>query len=565
MKENLYKIAQQSKRPRVLVIYAGMAILVASSIYFAKGAGIIAETREDTLESIETESSLVSVVGKNEFSGPNGKVGNSWPAEIISNQISQVQPQREGIISDWRVRIGESVYQGQVLGKISAPPGTPELISMLSEQTESLAMAKATAEATNDYTNKEQIRLNGLEESLSGDIEKSDQVFGALQSMRENVRVKQNALRSLIERSLANHVSMITNFTDWRYVRSGGLNRGLYGVYNQNIQNSYENALLILAEKLKIQIDTPIIEAQDYFQLAVQLANNSGMDAVDFKTDVAMDQEDFLDFLSEYKEAQAEVADKETEYKLMIREQGAILEKEKAMAAAGLKAAEQAYSTVYSEIKGEAYIRAPRAGTISAIYKKIGDLVDPGMAIAVIAEKSNANLIARIRIPNNILKPKIGGVFSVIRPGFPNDRFEVKIVGIGSSLDETGSYMADAVFLKNPDWPVKSSVRILRPDSSTSQVIASESLLWDENGSPYVWSVSVGDRIYKTKVKIGRLLGTSVEIYEGIKNGDRYITTPNAEIRENMLLDEIFDVTTEENGNESSGSRGHDSMPGMEI
>jgi len=563
MKEKLYKIVQEAKRPRIFAIYAGTAILVIGSIYFAKGAGVAAETGKHTAVLSETVSDFVSVVGESEFSGLNGNVGNSWPAEIISNQILQIQPQREGIVSDWRVRVGESVYQGQVLGKISAPPGTPELISMLSEQVESLAMAKATAEATNDYITKEQARLKGLEESLAGDGEKTSQVFGVLQSMRVSVNVKQDALRSFVERALADHVSMVTNVADWRYIRSGVLNRGQYGVSNQNIQNAYESALLVLAEKLKNQIDIPTREAQEYFRLAVQLANNSGADAADFKKSAALDQEDFLDFLSEYKEAQAELADKETEYRLMIREQGAVLEKEKAMAIAGLEAAEQAYSTVFGEIKGEAYIRAPRSGTISAIYKKIGDLVDPGTAIAVVAEKSNADLIARIRIPNNILKPKIGDVFSAIRPGFPNDRFEVKIVGMGSSLDETGSYMADAVFLKNPDWPVQSSVRILQPDNSISQVIASKSLFWDVNGLPYVWSVSVNDRIHKTGVKIGRVLGDSVEIYEGLKKGDRYVTAPSPEIRENMFLGEIVDAATEESGNESSGSGGHEGMHGM--
>ncbi|MBI2474207.1 MAG: HlyD family efflux transporter periplasmic adaptor subunit [Candidatus Taylorbacteria bacterium] len=562
MKENLYKIARQSKKPKVLVMCAGIVVFVIGLLYFSNGANVSAEIKDKAPDVLETESSLVSVVGKNDFSSP---LGNSWPAEIISNQISQIQPQREGVISGWSVRIGEAVYQGQVLGKISAPPGTPELISMLSEQTESLAMAKATAEATDDYTSKEQTRLYALEQSLSGSAEKPDQIFGALNSLKENAKVKQEALRSFVERALANHVAMATNFSNWRYVRYGGLNRGLYGVSNPNVQNSYETSLITLSEKLKAGAETPIPEAQAYFELAVQLANSSGSDAADFKTEATADQEDFLDFLSEYREAQAEVADKETEYKLMIREQSAMLDKEKAMAAAGLIAARQAYSTVYGEIKGETYIKAPRSGTISAIYKKVGDLVGPEMAIAVIAEKGDANLIVRMRIPNNVIKPNIGDILKAIRPGFPNDRFEVKIVGIGSSLDETGSYMADAVFLKSPDWPVQSSVRVLQPESSTSESIPSGSLLWDESGSPYVWSVSSADRIYKTNVKIGRLLGTSVEIYEGLKDGDRYITNPNSEIRENMLLEEIVDVTKGKNGNDSSESRGHDNMPGMEM
>ena len=563
MKEYIYKIAEKSRRPNMIAIYAVVGVLAVGLVLYFKSSDVVAEITDRAPKALETDSSLVSIVGDSDTETA-GSIGNSWPAEIISSHISQVQPQREGVISDWRVKIGEAVYQGQVIGKISAPPGTPELISMLSEQTESLAMAKASAKAVNDYTNKEQIRLSELEESLNGSAESSNQVFSALQSMRENVKVKEAALRSFIERALANHVAMVTNFTSWKYVRSGGLN-GLYGIFNQNIQHAYEITLITLVEKLKSSADTPILEAQEYFGLAVQLANNSGVGAVDFKNDVAMDQKDFLDFLSEYKEAQAEVADKETEYKLMIKEQGAMLEKEKAMAEAGLEAAEQAYSTVFGEIKGETPIRASRSGSISAIYKKVGDLVDPAMSVAVIAEDGDPNLIARIRIPSNVLRPKAGDILSAERPGFPNDKVEVKIVGVGTSLDETGSYMADAVFLKNPDWPVQSSVRILQPESSVSPVIPSASVVWDEDGKPYLWSVSANDRIYRTDLKIGRLLGASVEIYDGIKKGEKYITAPTPDMRENMFLDEIVSNTSKEDSGGSSEPGGHESMPGMEM
>lgn len=565
MKEQIKKITMtiKSQSTRTIAIYAGIfLIVIISTIYYLSGGmNTNAETAMDSSEIVNLEDEIVSIVGANAFLTDKNTLNNSWSAEIISNEISQIQPQREGVIVNWRVHVGEYVRQGQILGKISAPPATPELIKMLSEQTESLTRAKAQVGVTDEYIKKEQIRLDSLKESLTNISSSSGgQVFTALKQLRNNVVVRHNALRALIERALANHVATVTNYTSWKYVRSGGLNRGQYGIINQNVQNLYENSLISLAYKMKDGTDLPIEDAQNYFDLAVQLVNATIDDSMGFKSMAAGDQKEFFDMLSDYKMAQAEVSDKETEYKLMISEKSSMLEKDKSMALSDVIAMEASYLTVYNEIKGEAYIKSPRSGTISAIYKKVGDLVGPEMAIVVVAGGNNSSLIARIRIPNNIIKPKVGEILTAIRPGFPKDTREVKIVGIGSSLDETGSYMADAVFTGNIDWTIGSSIRVIASITSTSPVIKYSSVIWGDGGKPFVWAVSSAGRIYKKQINIGRILGTQVEIYEGLKNGDKYISSPTLDIRENMLLEEIIGAPSLENSGENPAKKsdGHE-------
>ncbi len=589
MKEQVKKIILtiKSQPTHTIAIYAGIFLIVITSTiyYFSKGTNTNAETAMDSSEIVSPEDEIVSIVGANAFLTDKDVINNSWSAEIISNEISQIQPQREGVIVDWRVHVGAYVRQGQILGKISAPPATPELIKMLSEQTESLTRAKAEASVADEYTIKEQVRLDALKEFLnSGSLIDTDLVLVAVNRLRENVEVRRNATRASIERALSSHVTTVTNSIDWRY--SLGNLKWQYGAFNSNVQNEYLLALNTLIDKLKKSADLPIESAQNYFASAVRLANSSVSSGDDnlvneFKVTAAMDQKEFLDILTDYQEAQVELSDKETEYKTMVREKSLMLEKDismnqekslmlekdRSVAHANVAAANASYSTVYNEIKGEAYMRAPRSGTISAIYKKVGDLVGPEMAIAVIAGGNNSSLIARIRIPNNIIKPKVGEILTAIRPGFPKDTREVKIIGIGSSLDETGSYMADAVFTGNIDWPIESSIRVIASITSTSPVIKYSSIIWVDAGKPFVWAVSSVGRIYAQQIKIGRILGTSVEIYEGLKNGDKYITSPTSDIRENMLLEEIIKASSSQTdgGNSSTGSGGHESMPGMEM
>ncbi|MDP3800179.1 MAG: hypothetical protein Q8Q90_02030 [bacterium] len=570
MKEKLKYLVQKIKQrhPRTLTLLSALVLSVIVTIFilfsFINKAEVTKADSEETIAPYNplNDTSIVGVVDADD-----NKLNNSWPGEIISSEVSQIQPQREGVIIDWKVRIGDTVSAGKVLGKISAAPATPELIKMLAEQAEAANRSKAQAIIADEFSSKEKKRLDALKNALSGNnTSSSDLSFMALDGMRKKVASQKSTVRSFIERTLSSHVSVLTNFTDWRYLRFGGLNPQ-YGIYSPNTQSAYEIALLKLADKLKNSTDLPIEAAENYFLLVIQLANNSSNSAEnsainEFKLSAIEDQKEFLDMLSDYRMIQAELDDKETEYKIMVNEGGSMVEKDRLMAHAEADAAEVAYNTVAKEINGGSYIISPRAGTVSAIYRKIGDLVDPTMPIAVISGFNDSNLIVRMNIPNNIVKPKKGDEISVVRPGFPRDIYKAKILGVGTTLNESGSYMADAVLIDKVNWPAGASVRVIAPEDSSTPVIKLSSILWNEEGLPYMFGISEGGRIFIKKITIGRTLGTSVEIYSGIKNGDRYLISPTPDIKENMLLE---DILPKESNVDPSDKKDKESMGGMEM
>jgi hypothetical protein len=291
----------------------------------------------------------------------------------------------------------------------------------------------------------------------------------------------------------------------------------------------------------------------------VQLASNSpdyGY-ADTLKMLAPEDQKDFFEMLNDYRMAQAEVADEETEYKLMISEQRALIVKDQSMAEAEFEAMRASYNMIAETISGKSFIVTPRAGIVSAIYKKAGDLVGPEMSVAVITGETENELIARIQIPSNIRKPKKDEEITIIRPGIPDDKRRAKIVGVGRSLDEMGSYMADAVFLDKVEWPIGASVRALTAIDTNSKVIESTSVWSDKNGEKYVWGVSSAGRIFEKKINIGRTMGSLVEIYDGLKKDDRYIVDPSPNVRADMLIEDIIKTK------QPTQSGGHNSMPGM--
>jgi len=228
----------------------------------------------------------------------------------------------------------------------------------------------------------------------------------------------------------------------------------------------------------------------------------------------------------------AAIKNAEIEIDAMIIE----LEKELAMLEGEVGANEKAYATISGSINGGYSIIATKSGVVSNIMKKTGEFVGPGMPVATITAENNNDILVRMRIPNNIQKPKVGELLSITRPGFGTDAQKARLVGIGNSLDDNGSYMADAVFTEATKWPVGSSVRILAPANSSPALINYSSIVWSGDGTPTVWAVSEADRIFANKITIGRTIGASVEVYTGLKNGDRYITNPTSDIKENMFL-----------------------------
>lgn len=589
MKEKIKNLIQNIKlrQKRAMAIAAASIFLVVAMGVFAfysasKSASmsVAGEESADT-NNLDQIDSIVAVVGKEDSSIiGNTQSNNSWPGEIISLNNLQVQPDREGTISQWYVRIGERVYAGQVIGKLSRPPQMPEMISMLSEKSQMLSEARTSVEALRTYTAK---RISQLQQ-LRLDTENSNkQKIGLLGS---NTSVSGNNLLSSIEskKKLAQVVlrGSITKTFPMMYgqtrIPSAGLFfsislKPMFGILDQNLRNNFPNIIY------KALFDVKDVEQSGsiYFDSAIKLANASiadmevltETDLESLKKMLVEDQSEFVTMLGEIKSmelesvnTQRESIDTLAEIDAMIAE----LEKELAMSEGEVVAKGAAYSSVSGAISGGYSIVAPNSGVISSIMKKPGEFVGPGMPVATVTANGNGNELVRMSLPNNTQKPKIGELLSIVRPGFGTDVKKARLVGVGSSLDD-GSYMADAVFTESTKWPVGASVRVLASTSSSAVIIKYASIVWNEMGVPTVWAVSEADRIFAKEITIGRTLGASVEVYTGLKNGDRYIIAPISEVKENMFLGDLVKIIAPKETSASAPAKsGKDkTMGGMEM
>jgi len=553
----------------VFISAASVGVLVSARVEKPEADKKETGTQEKTL-SVE-----IATVGEN--GGVSGiKDGNSWPGEVISLRSLAVQPDREGTLSEWYVRIGDRVKTGEVIGMLSRPPQMPDVVMSLSEKKEELSMSRTNTSALRSYTEKRITQLTQLRNDTENSNQQKLELLGGNGSNASNapmsaIASKKKMASAMLRGAIVKTLPMMTLqsvMPSAKSVSSISLRSGI-GAINSNLRNGgqYQSALASALSDLGNDDVVPEKSGLQFFDIATKLANASLPDG-EMLTDVAIeslkdmilkDQSDFIAILGEIKSMEIENADVKRmsiDTRSEIDAEIADLQKMLAMSEGELIAKEKAFATVNDSVNGGYSIVVQRTGVVSSIMKKPGEFVGPGMPVAIVTTEDMNDVLVRMRIPNNLQKPKVGEESIVSRPGFETEKKKVKIVGIGNSLDEMGSYMVDAVFIEGNTWPIGTSVSVVIPSSSSSVLVKSSAVVWGEDGKPYLWAVSPANRVYKKIIIIGRIIGENSELYDGMKNGDRYIVLPKSGIKEDMVVDDI---------NSDTGDGKSDGMGGMAM
>ena len=546
MKEKLKNLIQNVKlrQPRAMALASTLVVAIVAIGVF----GIYQVSKGDSTNIVDDESGdnnldnngpVVAVVGEENSSN------NSWPGEIISLNNLQVQPDREGTISAWYVRIGERVRAGQVIGQLSRPPQTPEMVSMLSERSQMLSEARTTVGALRIYTTQRIAQLKQLRSDTELSNKQKVDLLKSETSGNDDVSLsliasKKKMAQAILRESITKMFPMISGQTNVQLLDSRYYYLQFadgFGSFDSGLRSRFTSILMDAWSGLKNVSTVPEKSGLLYFESAIKLANTSSADGEmlsvknleSLKQMLAEDQLEFINVLGEIKSMELERVNTQRESIDTLAEIDAMiveLEKELAMSEGDVIAKGAAYTTMSRSITTGYSIVSPKGGIVSSIMKRPGEFVGPGMPVAIVTATGNDGVLVRMSIPSNTQKPKLGELLSIVRPGFGTDVQKARLVGVGSSLDD-GSYMADAVFTEITKWPVGASVRVYPPESSSVVFVKHSSVFWSKDGIPMVWALSEADRIYAKKITIGRTLGSSIEVYEGLKKGDRYIVNPS--------------------------------------
>jgi len=127
-------------------------------------------------------------------------------------------------------------------------------------------------------------------------------------------------------------------------------------------------------------------------------------------------------------------------------------------------------------------------------------------------------------------------------PAYPDRVFHGEIVRSAGAIDTTSRTLNTEIRVPNPDGTLLpgayAEVVLQLTDSTPAILIPANTLVVNASGTQValVENVDGQDKIHYLPVKVGRDFGLEVEILQDIKEGDRLVTNPAADLAEGTVV-----------------------------
>ena len=166
--------------------------------------------------------------------------------------------------------------------------------------------------------------------------------------------------------------------------------------------------------------------------------------------------------------------------------------------------------------------RSPASGFVLEKQAVRGLHVMPGQTLYRIADVSWVWVEADVH-ENEVAAIRVGSTATVVIDAYPNERFTGRAVYIYPYVDEKTRTNKIRFAFANPRGRLKPGMYAtveLKSGGVTGLTVPADAVL--DSGTDQIVFVAQGDGIFEPrKVKIGRRLGESIQVIEGLKEGDQ--------------------------------------------
>ena len=195
---------------------------------------------------------------------------------------------------------------------------------------------------------------------------------------------------------------------------------------------------------------------------------------------------------------------------------------------------------------GSLPVRAPLEGTIIEKHAVVGELVEPGSDVMLLADLTTVWVWADIYeqdLPRLIQARSLGPIpVNVLVRAFPGQPFEGKIDYVGATMEERTRTVKVRATVENTD-------RLLRPGmfceirmgvGTREEALAiPEGALLSDEGRDFVFRHWKEDYYVRRPVKRGREFPDRVEILEGLEPGDRIVVEGAFLLKSDILREKM--------------------------
>ena len=180
----------------------------------------------------------------------------------------------------------------------------------------------------------------------------------------------------------------------------------------------------------------------------------------------------------------------------------------------------------------EAIVAAPISGTVTQRQVGIGQNIvsqsnNGSTPVFTIADTSVVWLDANAREVDAPLI-HIGDAVEVHVLAFPDKVFNAQVTFVSASIDTTTHRLPIHAEITNPDGLLKpemfATFRIITGQSTQAAAVPEQAIVYDPDGA-HVWLVGPDKTLSIRQVKVGRSDSGLVEILDGLKPGDKVVTS----------------------------------------
>ena len=191
------------------------------------------------------------------------------------------------------------------------------------------------------------------------------------------------------------------------------------------------------------------------------------------------------------------------------------------------------------------YIRAPFDGTVLTKNADVGEIVAPfgsagnsRGAVVSMADMDSLQVEADVS-ESNLERVKVGQPCEITLDAFPEKRYRGLVHMIVPTADRAKATVLTKVRFVDKDEQVlpemSAKVAFLTEELSESQVNEKPKILVDpaaivERDNAKVVFVVNGEVVAQKPVKVDKMVGSSIEVVEGLAPGDRVVLNPDAEL-----------------------------------
>lgn len=192
------------------------------------------------------------------------------------------------------------------------------------------------------------------------------------------------------------------------------------------------------------------------------------------------------------------------------------------------------------ELQSFEKVTAPFAGTITARYIDIGTLIASGTNTLLFRLAETSTLRVYADVPEVDSKDvAIGAPVDLETPGTQGKKFRGQVVRTAGAIEPVSRTLLTEIRVPNPNLELVpgefGEVTFHLHSSKPLLIIPSSSLLFRSEG-PQVALVKEDGRVLLQDIKLGRDLGTSVEVISGLTADDAVIDNPSDAITDGVLV-----------------------------